>query len=136
MTMRRPFPGYALAAWYLYLVLLASGSAEADHTSTTTSTITTTSAVLTLTTTIAGAQATYTTTEHSTASAISTMAIGSGHGSYSGDAFKNAVLNSTNLFREQHQAKPLSWSDGLAAFGQNHAEKCIWEHSVCPFTGH
>jgi uncharacterized protein YkwD len=138
MTMPRPSLRRALAAWCL--VLISAGSVVADEDSTTTTTLTSTQTVQTLTTTITNGQTTFATTEHLTPGttivipgATPTMSYGSGHGSYSGTAFKSAVLNSTNYWRAQHQAKPLTWNDKLAEFAQNHAQKCIWEHSVRGF---
>lgn len=63
------------------------------------------------------------------------MSLGSGHGSYGGTEFKSAVLNSTNYFRAQHQAKPLTWNNTLAEYAQHHARQCIWEHSVRTIDG-
>lgn len=59
------------------------------------------------------------------------MAWGQGSGNYSRTALREQALNSTNFFRKQYEAKPLNWDARLAQYGQQHAEKCIWEHSVC-----
>lgn len=141
MTMPpRPYPGRPLAAWsVVYILLVAAGFASADDLSTTTTTVRSTTTLLTLTTTITSGQTTYATTELLTPTttieipgATPSMAMGSGQGVYGGQRFEEAVLNSTNVFRQEHQASPLTWDNGLAVFGQRHAEKCIWEHSVRP----
>ncbi|KAK6431696.1 hypothetical protein LTR95_012143 [Oleoguttula sp. CCFEE 5521] len=53
----------------------------------------------------------------------------SGDMSWQGQAFQDAVLNSTNYFRAQHLANPVTWSDKLAEYAGTHAEKCVFEHS-------
>jgi hypothetical protein len=37
-----------------------------------------------------------------------------------------AVLNLHNALRARHQAPPLTWDDGLAAYAQSYADKCIF----------
>lgn len=54
-------------------------------------------------------------------------------GPYSPVKLQSSALNSTNYFRSQFLAKPLKWDSTLAAFAQQHAEKCLWEHSGGPY---
>lgn len=49
---------------------------------------------------------------------------------WQGQSFQNAVLDSTNYYRGQHQANPLRWDDSLASYAQDYAQKCVFEHSV------
>lgn len=52
--------------------------------------------------------------------------------SYTSDkAFRSSVLNSTNFYRNQHNATALKWNDSLAFHAGHYAEKCLWKHSVC-----
>lgn len=46
--------------------------------------------------------------------------------------FRTSLLNSTNLYRYQHNASYLSWNDSLATYATNYAAKCIWAHSYGP----
>lgn len=43
--------------------------------------------------------------------------------------FKTSMLNSTNLYRFQHNATFLAWNASLASFAADYASKCIWSHS-------
>ena len=45
-------------------------------------------------------------------------------------AFRDAVLNSTNFFRQEHNASALAWNDSLSDFGRDYADRCLWQHSV------
>lgn len=50
---------------------------------------------------------------------------------YSSDAdFRSSVLNSTNIYRKQHNASDLTWNTSLATYAATYAERCLWEHSV------
>lgn len=49
---------------------------------------------------------------------------------WEGKGFQDAVLNSTNLYRAQHQADPLKWDDSLASYAQDYADGCKFTHSV------
>ena len=123
-----------LAAHLLLISYLACAVIAEDTTTTTTLTSTTT--VLTTTVTITTHGTTTTATETIQTTAVypyPSMSYGSGSGSYSSSELKSHVLNSTNYFRAQHQADALSWDNSLAVYAQNHAEKCIWEHSVGPY---
>ena len=129
----------ALAAQAL-LSLTYLASAQSD--TTTTITVQSTSTVLTSTTTVTLGGSTYASATTATANIVSGSTIiqgapveatpmsVSGSGSYAGTAFQDAVLNSTNYFRTQHQANAVTWDSTLASFAQNYAEKCIFEHSV------
>ena len=50
-----------------------------------------------------------------------------------GDDFKDAMLETTNQYREEHSASPLEWNNTLASFAKEHAEKCEFEHSGGPY---
>lgn len=43
--------------------------------------------------------------------------------------FKDAVLNSTNFYRYEHNATFLAWNDSLATYAADYAPQCIWAHS-------
>lgn len=45
---------------------------------------------------------------------------------------RTSVLNSTNLFRYQHNATFLAWNDSLASYAADYAARCIWAHSYGP----
>lgn len=45
---------------------------------------------------------------------------------------RTSILNSTNLYRYQHNATFLSWNDSLATYAADYAAKCIWAHSYGP----
>ncbi|OCK83900.1 hypothetical protein K432DRAFT_379040 [Lepidopterella palustris CBS 459.81] len=45
-------------------------------------------------------------------------------------AFKNAVLNTSNYYRAQHNASALSWNESLADFAQEWGNGCVFMHSV------
>lgn len=45
---------------------------------------------------------------------------------------RTSVLNSTNLFRFQHNATYLSWNESLATYAANYSSQCIWAHSRSP----
>lgn len=63
----------------------------------------------------------------------SVSAAATGAMSFQGSAIQDAVLNSTNYYRAQHQANAISWDDSLASYAQNYAQKCIWQHSVSSY---
>ncbi|KXT13090.1 hypothetical protein AC579_2144 [Pseudocercospora musae] len=46
-----------------------------------------------------------------------------------GSSFQSEVLNSTNWYRAQHEAAPLTWNSTLADYAQNYAKRCVWKHS-------
>ncbi|EME79984.1 uncharacterized protein MYCFIDRAFT_18029, partial [Pseudocercospora fijiensis CIRAD86] len=48
-------------------------------------------------------------------------------------SFQNEVLNSTNWYRAQHEAAPLTWNSTLASYAQDYAKNCIWKHSGGPY---
>lgn len=121
----------ALICVYLYAVQTTSASD-----STTTSTVTLSTIVTTSTTTITLGQSTFASTAIVPVTTVpegaqpTGMSYGSGNGIYSGEQFRDAVLNSTNLYRRAYQAEPLTWDDTLASYAQDYAENCVWEHSV------
>jgi Cysteine-rich secretory protein family len=47
-------------------------------------------------------------------------------------ALIDSVLNSTNQFRSQHNAAPLSWNTSLANTAASWASTCQWKHSGGP----
>jgi uncharacterized protein YkwD len=124
----------ALAARLIQVLLLLnclSRYVSAADTSTTTTTLFSTIAVTTETITISTHGRTIVTqTTETLPVPTQTMAWGSGTGNYSSTALRAQALNSTNFFRKQYEANALTWDGGLAQYGQRHAEKCIWEHSV------
>jgi len=50
----------------------------------------------------------------------------------SDDEFQSSILNSTNVFRDEHNATALSWNDSLATYAANYAGSCQWQHSGGP----
>lgn len=44
----------------------------------------------------------------------------------------DSALNSTNVFRQQHNAPPLAWNISLADAAASWASKCQWKHSEGP----
>ncbi|MCJ1281922.1 hypothetical protein MMC26_001245 [Xylographa opegraphella] len=50
----------------------------------------------------------------------------------SDDDFQSSILNSTNVFRDEHNATALSWNDSLAAYAADYAGNCHWQHSGGP----
>ncbi|KAJ4337653.1 hypothetical protein N0V95_008282 [Ascochyta clinopodiicola] len=48
------------------------------------------------------------------------------------DTFQKAVLNTTNLYRRQHDAVELGWNETLAEAAGKWSEKCGFEHSGGP----
>jgi uncharacterized protein YkwD len=53
--------------------------------------------------------------------------------SWEGKGFRDAVLNSTNLYRGQHEANAVKWDDTLASYAQDHANSCKFAHTVSVF---
>ena len=137
MTMRlRPVSALVAQLSQLLLLIYLAQLVHAD-TSITTTTLLSTTTVLTKTVTITThghtikTLTTATSTERISPRPTESMSWGSGNGNYSRTALREQALNSTNYFRKQYEAKPLTWDAQLAQYGQRHAEKCIWEHSVC-----
>lgn len=84
-------------------------------------------------TTIAGTEVqTVQSTQTAEPSSQSSVPAG-GNMAWEGKGFRDAVLNSTNLYRTQHEANAVKWDDSLASFAQDHADGCDFEHSVRPF---
>lgn len=51
--------------------------------------------------------------------------------SYTSDNnFRSSILNSTNFYRNQHNATALTWNNSLATYATTYANKCLWTHSV------
>jgi uncharacterized protein YkwD len=50
--------------------------------------------------------------------------------SYTGSSLATAVLNSTNVYRAQHNVPPVTWDSAVADFAQTYAQACKFEHSV------
>lgn len=46
--------------------------------------------------------------------------------------FRDAILNSTNTYRLQHNATTLTWNTSLASIANNWSSKCAWSHSGGP----
>jgi uncharacterized protein YkwD len=51
---------------------------------------------------------------------------------WEGRGFTDAVLNSTNQYRSQHEASALKWNKTLASYAQDHADGCEMKHTVSP----
>lgn len=51
---------------------------------------------------------------------------------YSEAIFTSAILNSTNFYRAEHNAQPLSWNASLESYAANYLENsgCDFAHSV------
>ncbi|KAF1845549.1 PR-1-like protein [Cucurbitaria berberidis CBS 394.84] len=49
------------------------------------------------------------------------------------DAFRDAVLNVTNTYREQHNATKLEWNKTLAEFAGDWSDDCKFKHSGGPY---
>jgi hypothetical protein len=49
---------------------------------------------------------------------------------WEGQGFKDAVLNSTNQYRTQHEARALKWNQTLVSYAQDHADSCEFKHTV------
>ena len=66
-------------------------------------------------------------------SPISHITAGSADSYTSNNDFTSAVLNSTNMFRKQHDASPLSWNETLAEYAASHASGCVFAHTHGPY---
>lgn len=44
-------------------------------------------------------------------------------------SFQRAILNTTNLYRRQHNATELSWNETLASIAADWSDGCEFEHS-------
>ncbi|KAF5020801.1 hypothetical protein F66182_7161 [Fusarium sp. NRRL 66182] len=52
------------------------------------------------------------------------------------DTFTSAILNSTNFYREEHNASALTWNETLEEFATDYLddnEDCVFEHSGGPY---
>ena len=137
----------ALVVQLLLLVLQTSLLVRATElspstTSTTTSTIVVSTKWVVITS-AAGSLVTYTTSASQTGSIIGVTAIagstakstqtpapGGDNMTWEGQAFRDAVLNSTNQYRAQHEANALKWNQTLASYAQDHAKSCELKHTV------
>lgn len=50
----------------------------------------------------------------------------------SGSEYQNAVLFHHNFHRQNHNAAPLTWDNGLANNALIAAQKCVWAHYIPP----
>jgi uncharacterized protein YkwD len=139
----------ALALQLLLFVLLQT-SLGAEQTPSTTITTTSTTVVPTkwvVITSASGSLITYTTSAfatgatvgittiagsvvESTLAASQTPALGGDNMAWEGQGFRDAVLNSTNQYRAQHEASALKWNQTLASYAQDHADSCEFKHTV------
>lgn len=145
----------ALAAQVLLLMQTAI-HARADEVSPTpsTTTITTSTTVVAtnwvVITSISGAPTTYTTSAFVNGSTIGVTTVVGSHVkpthtpessthptkatgasmAWQGQPLQDAVLNSTNYYRAQHEANALTWDGKLASYAQDQAKKCEFMHSV------
>ncbi|MCJ1400322.1 hypothetical protein MMC11_003527 [Xylographa trunciseda] len=65
------------------------------------------------------------------ATALSSSATSSSQYTSDND-FQSSILNSTNVFRDEHNATALSWNDSLATYAADYAADCQWQHSGGP----
>lgn len=132
----------ALEAHLLFLLIIGCNANAQLTTTTTTSTSTATFWTSTVTVTTHATHAkpdphftkttlTETIPTGTTSQPSATMSgSGSGSSAYSGSELRSQVLNSTNYFRSQYEARALNWDPQLARYAQRYVDKCIWEHSV------
>lgn len=136
----------ALAIVFIQATLHALAQVEEPTLTTSTTSTTIFSTHWVVVTSAAGTASTYTTSGTATGSTIGiTTVIGSRtihkpipthppatsiNMVWEGRSFQDAVLNSTNYYREQHEANPLIWDVKLATYAQSHADDCTFEHSV------
>lgn len=141
----------ALAVQLLLFVLLQTSLlVGAEQTPSTTITTTSTTVVSTkwvVITSASGSLVTYTTSAfatgatvgittiagsvvESTVAASQTPALGGDNMAWEGQGFRDAVLNSTNQYRAQHEASALKWNQTLASYAQDHADSCEFKHTV------
>ena len=66
----------------------------------------------------------------STVAASQTPALGGDNMAWEGQGFRDAVLNSTNQYRAQHEASALKWNQTLASYAQDHADSCEFKQTV------
>lgn len=87
-----------------------------------------------VTTTIRGTRTLTSTRTVSTATSPSSSPTSPGDASWTSDStFRSSCLNSTNSWREHHNATALSWNATLASVAQKWTAKCLWEHSGSGF---
>jgi uncharacterized protein YkwD len=138
----------ALVVQLLLLVLLQTSLLVGAEEQTPSTTITTTSTTVVSTkwvviTSASGSLITYTTSAFatgatvgitniagSTQTASQTAAPGGDNMAWEGQGFRDAVLNSTNQYRTQHEASALKWNQTLASYAQDHAGSCDFKHTV------
>ncbi|WPH03748.1 Hypothetical protein R9X50_00663100 [Acrodontium crateriforme] len=53
--------------------------------------------------------------------------------SYAAGNLRPAILNSTNYYRNQYIATPLTWNTTLASFAKSYSKNCLWQHSGGPY---
>lgn len=51
----------------------------------------------------------------------------------SGSDLESQVLRTTNSYRSQHGAAPLTWNDTLADYANSHVSSCIFQHTHGPY---
>ena len=51
----------------------------------------------------------------------------------SDNEFIDSILESSNTFRKQHNAYPLSWNNTLASYAASHASDCVFQHTNGPY---
>ncbi|KAK5093610.1 hypothetical protein LTR70_004579 [Exophiala xenobiotica] len=107
----------SLLSLTLQLLLPTHTLASPQDTDTTTNTITAPTA-----TTIASTKTTYIAAPTTPASPQYTDPL----------TLRTSLLNSTNLYRYQHNASYIPWNDTLAAYAATYSAQCIWAHSYGP----
>jgi hypothetical protein len=142
----------ALVVQLLLLVLLQTSLLVGAEEPSPSTTITTTSTTVVSTkwvviTSASGSLVTYTTSAFATGSTLGittiagsivestqassqTPAPSGAKMAWEGQGFKDAVLNSTNQYRAQHEASSVKWNQTLASYAQDHADGCEFKHTV------
>jgi uncharacterized protein YkwD len=138
----------ALLVQLLLLVLLQTSLLVGAEEQTPSTTITTASTTVVSTkwvviTSASGSLVTYTTSAFatgatggitniagSTQTASQIAAPGGDNMAWEGQGLRDAVLNSTNQYRTQHEASALKWNQTLASYAQDHASSCDFKHTV------
>ncbi|CAK4029313.1 DNA mismatch repair msh3 [Lecanosticta acicola] len=69
----------------------------------------------------------------STSTSTSPAALATPSSSPSMQSLDAQVLNSTNYYRRNFLASPLTWNDTLASYATKWAKGCIWKHSGGPY---
>jgi len=133
--------------------LLVGADEQQPSTTITTTSTTVVSTKWVVITSAAGSLVTYTTSTFATGSTVGiativgstvdsteiarpsgeTLASADVNMAWEGRGFTDAVLNSTNQYRSQHEASALKWNQTLASYAQDHADGCEMKHTGGPY---